>query len=418
MSAARIAQDVLDEIERRVSLVGLVGRVVKLRRTGRGYGGLCPFHQEKTASFTVSDEKGFYHCFGCGAHGDVFRFVQETESLSFPEAVARLDASGLLAVAAKQATPAPLPDAKRGKTYDLVDPKTVGRWIWATSVPARGELVETYLLSRGLDPLAFPAGDGIDALRFHPRAPWSPWRVHEEPGTCWLVAPAMVGGIRDADGHVRGVHVTYLAANGRSKAHFPRDREGNDRVTRKIFGKLTGGAVWLSGGPSMRASPFDELRTSALTQDERSLGKLVVGEGIETTWAVAQALIRNGQRIRAAAALSLDNLEGHPARDAQDAIPLWNPQADFDRACFTIPDAGDVVILVDADMKPIERLVQDARGGRRVKRPLSGLERAELCGSLACQQWRHAGARSVSAVRPRLGMDFNDAVVDAAREAA
>ena len=57
-----------------------------LTRKGREYLGLCPFHNEKTPSFTVSDDKNFYHCFGCGAHGDVFTFLVEKEGLSFPEA--------------------------------------------------------------------------------------------------------------------------------------------------------------------------------------------------------------------------------------------------------------------------------------------------------------------------------------------
>lgn len=396
MQAPRhIARDVLDEIERRVSIVQLVGRRVKLRRTGRGFGGLCPFHQEKTPSFTVSDEKGFYHCFGCGVHGDMFEFVMATEGLSFPDAVASLDASGLAAVKKIEPTPVPLPDKDRKRSHDLVSATTVGRWLWRTSVPARGELVEAWLHARGLNPEGIPGA--LDALRFHPLAPWSPWRVHEDEGSCWLKAPAMVAGIRDADDHVRSVHVTYLARDGKAKAHLPAHQDGTPRVTRKIFGPLTGNAVWLLGSPT---GPRD--------------GKLIDGEGIETTWAMAERLIVNGQRIRAAAALSLDNLQGHPKRDAGDAIPLWNPQADFDRPCFTIPDAGDVVVLVDADMKPLERLVQDARGGRRVRRALSGLERAELCGHLAAQQWRHAGARSTSAVRPRIGMDFNDAARSAA----
>ena len=80
----------LDEIRARASLEGVVGRRVKLVRRGRELTGLCPFHQEKTPSFTVSDQKGFFHCFGCGAHGDVIGFVMRAEGLSFPEAVERL----------------------------------------------------------------------------------------------------------------------------------------------------------------------------------------------------------------------------------------------------------------------------------------------------------------------------------------
>ena len=82
--------DILDEIRSRLSLVDYVGKTVKLTRKGRDFWGCCPFHREKTASFTVSDDKGFYHCFGCGAHGDIFTFEQETNHLSFVDAVKRL----------------------------------------------------------------------------------------------------------------------------------------------------------------------------------------------------------------------------------------------------------------------------------------------------------------------------------------
>ena len=77
----------LQELSSRVSLVGVVGQVVKLKRKGNEYWGCCPFHHEKTASFSVSDEKGFYHCFGCGEHGDVFKFVEKAMGMTFPEAV-------------------------------------------------------------------------------------------------------------------------------------------------------------------------------------------------------------------------------------------------------------------------------------------------------------------------------------------
>ena len=80
----------LDELRNRTTLVDLVGRKVNLQRRGREHTGLCPFHKEKSPSFTVNEEKGFYHCFGCGQHGDAISFVIETENLTFPEAVERL----------------------------------------------------------------------------------------------------------------------------------------------------------------------------------------------------------------------------------------------------------------------------------------------------------------------------------------
>src|ERR1700761_7667497 len=80
----------LDELRLRTSLSALIGRSVKLLKAGREFKACCPFHNEKTPSFTVNDEKGFYHCFGCGAHGNVFDFVMLTEGLNFPEAIEKL----------------------------------------------------------------------------------------------------------------------------------------------------------------------------------------------------------------------------------------------------------------------------------------------------------------------------------------
>jgi DNA primase len=82
----------LDEIRSRVSLSAIVGRRVKLLRAGREMKGCCPFHNEKTPSFYVNDDKAFYHCFGCGAHGDAIRFLVEQEGLAFRDAVATLAA--------------------------------------------------------------------------------------------------------------------------------------------------------------------------------------------------------------------------------------------------------------------------------------------------------------------------------------
>src|SRR5262249_56697694 len=80
----------LDELRARVSLAEIVSRRVRLIKRGREYVGLCPFHNEKTPSFSVVEDKGFYHCFGCGAHGDVIGFAMQTGNLSFPEAVEQL----------------------------------------------------------------------------------------------------------------------------------------------------------------------------------------------------------------------------------------------------------------------------------------------------------------------------------------
>ena len=86
----RFNPNFLDEIRARVPVSQVVGRKVALKKAGREYKGLSPFKTEKTPSFTVNDQKGFYHCFGCGEHGDIFTFLMKTEGLEFPEAVERL----------------------------------------------------------------------------------------------------------------------------------------------------------------------------------------------------------------------------------------------------------------------------------------------------------------------------------------
>ena len=86
----RFSPQLLDEIRARLPVSQVVGRKVALKRKGREFSGLSPFKVEKTPSFFVNDQKGFYHCFASGEHGDIFKFVMTTEGLSFPEAVERL----------------------------------------------------------------------------------------------------------------------------------------------------------------------------------------------------------------------------------------------------------------------------------------------------------------------------------------
>ncbi|PTR12681.1 MULTISPECIES: DNA primase [unclassified Novosphingobium] len=82
----------LDELRNRVSLSGVIGRSIRVQKAGREFKACCPFHNEKTPSFTINDEKGFYHCFGCGAHGDVIRWMTDHQGLPFIEAVKELAA--------------------------------------------------------------------------------------------------------------------------------------------------------------------------------------------------------------------------------------------------------------------------------------------------------------------------------------
>src|SRR4051795_6900121 len=80
--------DFASTVKQQADIVRIIGEYIKLKKSGaQNYSGLCPFHQEKTGSFSVHATKQFYHCFGCGVSGDVFSFVQKIENITFPEAV-------------------------------------------------------------------------------------------------------------------------------------------------------------------------------------------------------------------------------------------------------------------------------------------------------------------------------------------
>src|SRR5699024_4972579 len=81
---------VIDDIREKTNIVDIVGQYVQLKKSGKNYTGLCPFHNEKTPSFSVAEDKQFYYCFGCGEGGNVFTFIQEIEGISFTEAVLKV----------------------------------------------------------------------------------------------------------------------------------------------------------------------------------------------------------------------------------------------------------------------------------------------------------------------------------------
>lgn len=106
MSTGYIPQEILDEIAAKCDIVSVVSEYVPLKRRGVNYQGLCPFHNEKTPSFSVSPAKQIYHCFGCGVGGNVFKFVMEIEHISFREAVAKLAKQAGVTLPEKEMTPA------------------------------------------------------------------------------------------------------------------------------------------------------------------------------------------------------------------------------------------------------------------------------------------------------------------------
>ena len=88
--AGLIPQSFIDNMLDRLDIVEVVDHRVKLKKTGKNYSACCPFHDEKTPSFTVSPEKQFFYCFGCGASGNALGFIMDYERLSYPEAIEQL----------------------------------------------------------------------------------------------------------------------------------------------------------------------------------------------------------------------------------------------------------------------------------------------------------------------------------------
>ena len=138
----------LDELRSRIALGDLVGRRVRLTRRGREQAGLCPFHNEKTPSFYVVEDKGFFHCFGCGAHGDAIGFIMRADNLDFIEAVERL--AGEAGIAVPQETPEARERAQRQKTLlEALEAAAAfyERRLWS----AAGSAGRKYLSARGLE---------------------------------------------------------------------------------------------------------------------------------------------------------------------------------------------------------------------------------------------------------------------------
>lgn len=338
------------------ALAEIVGRRVRLKRQGREWSGLCPFHGEKTPSFTVSPGKGFYHCFGCGAHGDAIDFRREIDGLSFRDAVEDLAAEfglgGFRSGGFEQRRrardyPPPPPSPEPGDDDDAAAAARrfeAARRIWRASRPAAGTLVETYFRARGLS-IRPP-----DSLRFLAR-------LRHPDGGDW---PAMIAPVQAADGALVGIHRTYLAPDGRGKAPVAK--------AKLMLGRCWGGAI--------RLTP---LRPT-----------LIVAEGIETGASALELVAGAGCAVWAAG--SLNNLAGvglgrgrpHPDRPGK-RVPSARP--DPERPGLIVPPGvREIVLIEDSDGdRPTGRALVD-RAGRR---------------------WRAAGY-CVRRVTPPEGMDLND----------
>lgn len=190
-------------------LPSIVGETVKLQRAGNEWKGCCPFHADRSPSFTIFADGERFHCFGCGASGDVFDFVQRLHCVGLTDAAAMLGAGQL----PKVVLPVFSPSEKVSRTPQA-------QAIFNKATAAAGTPVETYLRSRGINP-PFPPDIRVGSLPCG----------KSEPLLC------LVAGVRDVTAELTGIHRVYLRSDGSGKANL--------REPKLSLGKIAGGAIRL-----------------------------------------------------------------------------------------------------------------------------------------------------------------------------
>lgn len=240
---SRLPEHLMERLRHATPISAWVSRRVPLKRTGKVLAGLCPFHNERTPSFTVNDQRGTFHCFGCGVHGDVFGWLMRTEGLSFPAALERVAAEAGVALperprhaprpalAPPMAAPAP-----RAPSAREMEEERRRRWatdlaarLWREAGPLDG-VTRAYLERRHLWPLPEGAEAVLRAARLrHP--------VTEQEH------PVLLARVDGPDGRLRAVHRTYLEEDGRKLAR--RDAEGVALNAKLALGPIDGGAIRL-----------------------------------------------------------------------------------------------------------------------------------------------------------------------------
>lgn len=228
-------QKFIEELRAKVSIADVVGDKVKLVRKGREYTGLCPFHNEKTPSFTVNEAKGFYHCFGCGAHGDIVKFEMEANNLPFMEAIEKLaQKAGLEVPRISHENREEM--EKKSSLYDIME-MAVKFFEKNLRLPEGRKAVE-YLYNRGF-------GDDIIAK----------FRLGYAPNNNGLLALLKSKNVSEHD--MSDLGLVSLAENNTSKRTFDFFR---DRVIIPIFDKrgrpiAFGGRIMGDGQPKYLNSP-------------------------------------------------------------------------------------------------------------------------------------------------------------------
>jgi DNA primase len=141
-----------DRVKQQADIVRVVGEYVRLKKSGQNFTGLCPFHSEKTPSFAVHPVKQIYHCFGCGAGGDVFKFVMEMDKITFPESVrAVAEKCGIAIPRAKERTPEERQQNQQRTSLVELHREAAAFFVQQLNATQEGRAAKAYLLDRGLD---------------------------------------------------------------------------------------------------------------------------------------------------------------------------------------------------------------------------------------------------------------------------
>src|SRR3984893_9625169 len=141
-----------DRVKEQAEIVRVVGEYVRLKKSGQIFTGLCPFHSEKTPSFAVHPVKQIYHCFGCGAGGDVFKFVMEMDKITFPESVrAVAEKCGIAIPRAKERTPEERQQNQQRTSLVELHCEAAAFFVQQSNTTQEGRAAKAYLVDRGLD---------------------------------------------------------------------------------------------------------------------------------------------------------------------------------------------------------------------------------------------------------------------------
>lgn len=147
LSSMRYPAQFLDRLKAHFRISEVIGKRISIKRAGREFHSLCPFHNEKTPSFTINDDKGFYHCFGCGAHGDVIGFLKDYEKISYRDAIERLAREA--GIALPELTPRMQEEMERSdRLYEVTD--LAAQWFTQQLRRTTGSAALDYLKRRGV----------------------------------------------------------------------------------------------------------------------------------------------------------------------------------------------------------------------------------------------------------------------------